>query len=190
MATEKAVKAVESTTKSEPSKRSGPIAIVWRPELDSAVMKPPVGTQSDRPFLYNWVANPDELKQRRDLAERAFVEGRPRQIAAIPTKSLYLDKPGLHWVESALWDEAIAADGLRPGEGVIARLIREGALKELAPAGNSFKGSLDEYSYADACEIIKAETTIPTLMEWQKSVSEPRLVNRITNRIEELKGSY
>lgn len=176
------------------SKRSGPIAIVWHPEKDSQVPVPPIGTNSERPFLFTWVKVPADIDTRRELDQKAFEGGRTRQVQPMQCSELILRIAGLNWIDASLWDEAIAEDKRRSllegREGTITRLLREGALKELVPTGDefSFKGNLAEYSVDDAFEIIKAETNVPKLMTWQKETTEPRLVNKIEARMKELKG--
>lgn len=168
----------------------GKIAIIWRPERDSHVPAPPVGSKSDRPFNHSWLSNPEDVEQRRKMDQEAFNTGKPRQPRALKTEGISFPSPGLHWVESSLWGSALSSDEQKPEERrYLSRLIEEGALLPLRPEGGGTSiESIAGFSYQDATAIIGAEVNTTRLRQWQKDTDERRLVNLIDNRLREIEG--
>lgn len=173
-------------------KASGQIAIFWNPQKDGAVPVP-TGADSARPFAFFWVKDLSEVEKRRELEQKAFDSGRPRQAKEIEMGEFYLSEVGLNWVKASTWEQVKAASARmaeRDGdEDEVARLMSDGAIQEISSEGGR-ADDINAYEYSQAVILVGAESNLNRLYEWRAEASNRRVVERINERIGQVNGEF
>jgi hypothetical protein len=189
----------ETQTKPVPARfaaNKGRVAIIWNPDQDSKVPRPPVGTKSPRPFVFEWVDQSELEKKRKEREEMDILKS--QMVSPLPLKTIgFRFEPGLNWVESQKWEAAIVESARRleaedycADEDQLQQLMRDGAIRKLATRSENITGTIVDYNLAEARQIIDAVNDLGTLMDFQALSSDTGLSKAILDRIERLQGRF
>jgi hypothetical protein len=191
-----------TTTPSKPSAAStkaiGKIAILWFPERDSKVAKPPIQTKSLRPFVFEWINQADVAKNREaregmDLLKSQMISPLPLKIAGIVRL-----EAGLNWIELPKWEAAIVESARRleaedycSDEDQLQRLMRENAI-EVMPRANDAPatGKIADYPPVSQIRIIDSIDDAGTLIKMIDESLSPSARERLVARIAQLDGRF
>lgn len=178
-------KPTPTPTKATPA--NARVVLVWNPENDSTVPKPPIGTPSPRPFIFSWfdAAEMATVAKRREAAEQQFRDILPAAFRSVRELKL---QPGLNWIDAALWEESKTVSADRSFDQ-IDRLLQERAIQVLQPV-NGDGSKIADYDLAAAKQIIDLTGDLKTLMEFQSLSRNPALSDIIVKRIEKLQGKF
>lgn len=176
----------ESEVNAAVAAKDGAIAIVWEPDREPGAPPPMPGYDSVRGYLFSWVD------------EAATAKRVPNKNGLVPAfKTLELDVPGLNWVSLKLWEEALAesqrrvdvaaVDG-RTEKNPLQDRIKSGSIRAYMPKAEieNPKGQLEEYTDADAAELIRAIHDIDILKACLTAYASLSIADLLKARIEEI----
>jgi hypothetical protein len=191
-----------TTTPTKPSaasaKPTGKIAIIWHPERDSKVAKPPIQTKSHRPFVFEWIDQADVAKNRQLREDMDILKSQMISPMPFKTAGVVRLEAGLNWVELPKWEAAIFESARRleaedycSDEDQLQRLIRENAI-EVMPRANDAQatGKIADYPPASQIRIIESIDDAGTLIKMIDESLAPSARERLVARIAQLDGRF
>jgi hypothetical protein len=154
------------------SVKGGFIAIIWEPDSEPNAPQTLSGVRSVRSFGYKWVDQKETDKRI------------PNKNGRTPAfKEVELARPGLNWIDSVLWAEALAEAKRRKEDPELREIdpielrIRSGAIRVFQPKENleALTGTISDYSDNDAAELIRAVYDVDVLRAYLKASDSPAI---------------
>jgi hypothetical protein len=191
-----------TTTPTKPSavstKAIGKIAILWHPERDSKVAKPPIQTKSLRPFVFEWIDQAEVAKNRQLREDMDILKSQMISPMPFKTAGVVRLEAGLNWIELPKWEAAIVESARRleaedycSDEDQLQRLIGENAIIVLPRANDApATGKIADYQPASQIRIIESIADAGTLIKLIDDSLAPSARERLVARIAQLDGRF